>query len=171
MVDGFEQAHGPATGPKPTYGVLSEEERAEQMRKLSAKESNRLRSTLDEIAGSPLTFLRRTAVRAAAYWYWGQPRVVAGNALINIPLLLLAIAGMWLARRDPNTAVAALLVLYMNAIHAVTVVRMRYSLPVMTFVILFASFAACRLWARRRERGRPPSEAEASRAKVAGSAA
>jgi hypothetical protein len=38
----------------------------------------------------------------------------------------------------------------MNAIHAMTVVRMRYSLPVMTLIMLLAALALLTLWERRR---------------------
>jgi len=148
MVDGFDQFYNEQGGRKPAFDSLTEEEREKQIRALREKESGRLRTTMNEIAHEPLTFLRRTAVRALAYWYWGQPRVILGNALINLPLLALGIAGIWLARQARAAAVAALLIAYMNAIHAVTVVRMRYSLPVMTLVILFASLAVCRAWSR-----------------------
>jgi hypothetical protein len=137
-------------GRNPTYDTLSVEEREEQIRSMSAREANRLTTTLDAIRHSPLTFLRRTAERAAAYWYWGQPRVILGNALINIPLVLLGIVGFWFARRTSYAAIAALLVLYMNAIHAMTVVRMRYSLPIMTLIMLLAALALLALWERRR---------------------
>ncbi len=150
MVDGFDQLNNETGGHKPSFDSLTEEEREKQIHALREKESGRLRTTLNEIAHEPLTFLRRTAVRALAYWYWGQPRVIAGNAINNHPRLALGIVGLWSARHTRAAAVAALLVFYMNAIHAVTVVRMRYSLPVMTLVILFASVAACRLWERWR---------------------
>jgi Dolichyl-phosphate-mannose-protein mannosyltransferase len=151
MIDGFERFYMVGGGRNPTYDTLSVEEREEQIRNMSAREASRLETTLGEIARSPFTFLRRTAVRAAAYWYWGQPRVVLGNALINIPLVLLAIVGLWLTRRTSYAPVAALLILYMNVIHAMTVVRMRYSLPVMTLVMLLAAVAIVRLWERRQD--------------------
>jgi hypothetical protein len=150
MVDGFERFYMVGGGRNPTYDTLSVEEREEQIRSMSAREANRLTTTLDAIRHSPLTFLRRTAERAAAYWYWGQPRVILGNALINIPLVLLGIVGFWFARRTSYAAIAALLVLYMNAIHAMTVVRMRYSLPIMTLIMLLAALALLALWERRR---------------------
>jgi hypothetical protein len=152
MIDGFEtnfREQPGASGPVP---ALTQEERDASTRALQERESSRLRQMLGKVVHEPGPFLRRTAVRAAAYWYFGQPRVVLGNALINIPLLALGIAGMVMARGTSVASVAALLILYMNAIHAVTVVRMRYSLPVMPFVILFAAVACLRIAAALRAR-------------------
>jgi hypothetical protein len=149
MIDGFEERAASGGVPRDSLPRLTEEERLAAVRALEARESSRLREIAGEIARSPLAFARKTAVRFAAYWYWGQPRVIAGNALVNLPLLALGIAGLAMSWRSPPAAVAALIILYMNALHAVTVVRMRYSLPVMPFVILFAAVALVRI-ARRR---------------------
>ena len=53
--------------------------------------------------------------------------------------------------RTSYAPVATLLILYMNVIHAMTVVRMRYSLPVMTLVMLLAAVAVVRWWERRQD--------------------
>lgn len=142
MVDGFSRDPRRGALPTDSFPVLTEEERRTATRGLRAHETSRTSRVLGEIAAAPLQFARKTAVRFAAYWYWGQPRVIAGNALVNLPLLALGIAGLRLAWGSAPASVALLMILYMNALHAVTVVRMRYSLPVMPFVILFAA-AAC----------------------------
>ncbi len=156
MIDGFDYTARVGRPRTDTLSVLSEAERLAATRALQTRESSRLREILGEIGREPLSFARKTAVRFAAYWYWGQPRVVVGNALVNLPLLALGIAGIVMAWGTAPASVATLLIVYMNALHAVTVVRMRYSLPVMPLVILFAAAAIAR-FAGRRTRSRPES--------------
>jgi len=162
LVEGFEA--NPRRGPFPVDSLpqLSEAERLAATRAQSEREAARLRETLPAIAHSPVAFARKVLVRAAAYWYWGQPRVIVGNAIVNIPLLIAGIAGLVLARGRPAASVALLLILYMNVLHAVTVVRMRYSLPVMPFVILFGAYAISRAWEAIAARGANRSPLAAS---------
>ncbi len=150
MVEKFERNPPRPPAPGDTLPALSEEERAERTRLLRERESSRLAGAVAEIARSPVAFARKALVRLAAYWYWGQPRVILGNALVNIPLLVAAAFGLRAAWGAAPASVALLLIAYMNVLHALTVVRMRYSLPVMPFVILFAAYAVSR--ARRASR-------------------
>lgn len=150
MVDGFDRNPPRPRAPGDTLPALPEPERDARTRLLRELESSRLANAVRKIAADPAAFARNALVRLAAFWYWGQPRVVVVNALINLPLLVLGALGLRAAWGTPPASVALLFIAYMNILHAITVVRMRYSLPVMPFVILFAAYAVT----RRREAAR-----------------
>ena len=67
------------------------------------------------------------------------------NFATQIPLLVLGVWGVILARDRGRLAVPVLLVLYFALIHAVLVARMRYSLPVMPYVVLLAAYTLSRM--------------------------
>ncbi len=144
MIESFERNPPRPRAPGDTLPALTEAERDERTRLLRERESSRLAGAFAEIARSPVAFARKAVVRLAAYWYWGQPRVVLGNALVNVPLLVAAAFGLRAAWGTAPASVAILIIAYMNVLHALTVVRMRYSLPVMPLVILFAAYAVAR---------------------------
>jgi 4-amino-4-deoxy-L-arabinose transferase-like glycosyltransferase len=150
MVDDLEKdlRRGPIPGD--SLPRLTEEERLAQARRFREHESSRLSRIVSEILHSPAAFARKALVRLAAFWYWGQPRVILGNAIVNLPLLAAGVIGLRVAWGMPPASVALLLIAYMNVLHAVTVVRMRYSLPVMPLVVLFAAYALARLSPEKR---------------------
>jgi 4-amino-4-deoxy-L-arabinose transferase-like glycosyltransferase len=104
---------------------------------------------LARIAADPAAYAKGFLVKLAAFWYYGQPKVIVGNMIVQIPLVLLAIAGYirgW--RRYPLLPFMAVIV-YFVVIHALTITRMRYSIPVMPEVFLLAVFFMIDLWGRR----------------------
>lgn len=128
----------------------SERERLERARNNARDEVSLVGKAWARIAGDPASFLRSFVVKLGTFWYFGQPRVIAGNMAVQFPLLGLGIAAYLRERRRRDLAPFALLVAYFLVVHALTIVRMRYSLPVMPEVILLA--AASLLVARERFR-------------------
>lgn len=112
-----------------------------------------LASSLRLVRERPLAFLRSAVTKFLAFWYWGQPRVIWVNFATQIPLLVLAVWGMALGRKRASLLVPVLLILYFAGIHTLLVARMRYSLPVMPFVILFAGYTLHRMTERRARPG------------------
>jgi len=106
---------------------------------------------LARIAEDPGAYARAFLVKSAAFWYYGQPRVIAGNIAVQIPLLLLAAAGYVRGWRRHDLAPFLTLTVYFMIIHALTIVRMRYSLPVMPGTILVAAYFVLSLRRRRAE--------------------
>ncbi|RPJ46426.1 MAG: phospholipid carrier-dependent glycosyltransferase [Candidatus Latescibacterota bacterium] len=145
----------------------TEEERAARARKSAREENALVGKAFDRIAGDPVAFVKAFLVKLGAFWYFGQPKVVAGNLVVQLPILSFAVVGYvrgW-RRRDLSSFLA--LTLYFLIIHALTIVRMRYSLPIMPETILVASSAALPLFdrlaapraaARPVQSGRPPAD-------------
>ncbi|MBM3320720.1 MAG: glycosyltransferase family 39 protein [Candidatus Eisenbacteria bacterium] len=135
-------------------------EREERARESAREENSLVGSALARIVSDPGAFARAFLVKLGAFWYFGQPKVLAGNLLVQVPILLLAIAGYARGWKRFDLLPFLLLTLYMWMIHALTIVRMRYSLPVMPETILVASFFAIRLWERSRAARSPCSAAQ-----------
>ncbi|MFH1278515.1 MAG: glycosyltransferase family 39 protein [Candidatus Eisenbacteria bacterium] len=130
----------------------SERERLDRARENARDENSLIGKAMSRIARDPVSFLRSFVIKLGSFWYFGQPKVIAGNLAVQMPLLGLAIAGFLRERRRRDLAPFALLVAYFLVIHALTIVRMRYSLPVMPEVILLAGSTLLAL----RERFLPP---------------
>lgn len=115
-----------------------------------------LASSLRLVRERPGAFVRSALTKFLAFWYWGQPRVIWVNFATQIPLLVLAVWGMALARRRGGAMlVPVLLILYFAGIHTLLVARMRYSLPVMPYVIVFAGYTLHRMTERGPTRPSP----------------
>jgi hypothetical protein len=108
---------------------------------------------LARIAADPAGYAKAFAVKLGAFWYYGQPRVVAGNLAVQLPILLLAIAGYVRGWRKSDLLPFLSLSIYFLVIHSLTIVRMRYSIPIMPETILVAASFAAPILRRRR----PPS--------------
>lgn len=126
----------------------TEEERRSRARSNARDENSLIGRAADRIASDPGAFARAFAVKLAAFWYYGQPKVIAGNLIVQLPLLLFAVVGYVRGWRRHDLAPFLSLTLYFLVIHALTIVRMRYSLPVMPETILVAASAWIALRAR-----------------------
>ncbi|MBN1824802.1 MAG: glycosyltransferase family 39 protein [Candidatus Eisenbacteria bacterium] len=118
--------------------ALGEEERLERARAGARDERGLIGKALARIAGDPGAFARAFLVKSAAFWYYGQPRVIWGNVAIQIPLLLLAIGGYVRGWRRYDLKPFLAVTVYFVVVHALTIVRMRYSLPIMPETMLVA---------------------------------
>ncbi|MBN1341532.1 MAG: glycosyltransferase family 39 protein [Phycisphaerae bacterium] len=101
----------------------------------------------------PWAFLGRTIRGLARFWYLGPtPEASIVAALLNAPLLLLAIIGVWRAgpRRDPFVVLPVAVVLYYNAVGGLVNPLVRYALPAIPMLASFAGLALGSLWPRRR---------------------
>jgi len=112
-------------------------------------EDDSVESGLAHIASDPLGFAWRVVVKSVAFWYWGQTRVLKANMAIQLPLVALAFLGFLLWRRRADLTVPVMFIGYFVIIHALTTVRMRFSLPVMPFVMILSA-AAVESWLVRR---------------------
>ena len=119
--------------------VVPNEEMAEWAAEGAARERSLIGKSLDRITADPIAFLRAFAVKSAAFWYYGQPKVIVGNMMVQLPLLFLAIAGYIRRWKEFDLVPFLVLTLYFVVIHAMTIVRMRYSIPIMPETILMAS--------------------------------
>jgi 4-amino-4-deoxy-L-arabinose transferase-like glycosyltransferase len=135
----------------------TEEEKVEKTRRSAREENSLIGKAIDRIASDPLTFVKAFFVKLGAFWYYGQPKVIAGNLVVQIPILLFALAGYVRGWRRFDLLPFLALTVYFLVIHALTIVRMRYSLPIMPETILVAAYAAAPLLRRRgEEAGRSP---------------
>ncbi len=119
---------------------IPEEEREERIRKRTETERNAMGEALSRIADNPVAFARGFAVKLAAFWYYGQPKVIVGNIIVQIPLVLLALLGYIRGWKRHNLLPFLYLTLYFVLIHALTVTRMRYSIPIMPEIFLVSAF-------------------------------
>ncbi len=133
------------------------EEKEERARQSAREENSLVGRAFARIASDPAAFAKAFFVKLGAFWYFGQPKVLPGNLLVQIPILLLAVAGYARGWKRFDLLPFLLLTLYIWMIHSLTIVRMRYSLPIMPGTILVAAFFAIRLWERRRAASSPSS--------------
>jgi len=124
-----------------------------------------LDSSFRVIRENPGHFLKMIPVKVLAFWYWGQPGVIWANYATQIPLLVLGVWGVILARDRGRLMVPLLLVIYFAGVHALLVARMRYSLPVMPYVVLFAGYTLSRMTERPARVAHPAAVAPAAPAR------
>ncbi len=116
-----------------------------------------MRLTRGYLVEHPRTAVRLMARRFVTLWrFWPNPRFIEDKrqilvyALSYVPLFPLMLGGIWLAhrrRRDPlpNLLLADALIFYTTAIHVVFLAMMRYRVPLMPFLIVYAAAALVRL--------------------------
>jgi 4-amino-4-deoxy-L-arabinose transferase-like glycosyltransferase len=126
----------------------SEEERDERAKRGAREENALIGRAMARIASDPVAFIKAFLVKLGAFWYYGQPKVVIGNLLVQGPILLFALGGYFRGWRRLDLAPFLALSIYFVVIHALTIVRMRYSLPIMPETILVAAFFALSLAGR-----------------------
>ncbi len=117
----------------------TEEERRARTAQSARDEQSLIGKAFGRIAADPGAFARAFLVKLGAFWYFGQPKVIAGNMIVQIPILLLATAGYIRGWRRFDLLPFLMITLYFLVIHALTIVRMRYSLPIMPETFLVAS--------------------------------
>ncbi len=131
---------------------------------LAARDKFFFHKAVEYVKDNPVLYLRHCAGNFVQFWRF-YPRVdktvgvtpgsflfLSRNLFVVIALLtepwliLLGAAGLWLAWREKKAAaLPALYVLCNTGIHSLVISQMRYRMPVMPLVIVFAAFAAVHL--------------------------
>lgn len=100
----------------------------------------------------PMAFIPYFSEKFARLWYGtesgrNQPII----ALINLPIYLLFLAGLWFSVRNGirSSYLLITVLVYFVAIHMAVFGYFRYMLPVMPYIILFAAYGALKLFSRR----------------------
>lgn len=117
-----------------------------------------MRMARDYLIEHPVTAVKLMARRFVTLWrFWPNPEFVARKyvviyALSYAPLFPFILAGLWLAHRRrerlPDLLLVDALVLYTTAIHVIFLAMMRYRVPLMPFLILFAAISLTAMWDR-----------------------
>jgi len=110
---------------------------------------------------NPSSFLGCTTANLLRFWVTGRDEVATRlNAVVQVPYLLLAIVGFFLALRAPAAHAyvtpAAIAILYSMAVHSITLAQARYNVPLLPLLALFGAIpltallrAAGGLWRAR----------------------
>lgn len=103
---------------------------------------------------SPLLFARVVGENLFYFWCWGKKwKSTALNAILQLPLLALAIVGFALSvRKGQLKAVGplALLIMYIEAVSLPILAQARYSVPLIPFVSVFVCITLATAWAKIR---------------------
>ncbi len=105
------------------------------------------KKSLSLIKYYPSDYIKQVFWKILSFWYWsGSQLKNTINLIVNIPLLICAIAGFIYARRE-NLLILPILaaIIYFNFLHALTHSISRYSMPVIPYVILFAAYGILKL--------------------------
>lgn len=115
---------------------------------------------IDEYVRSPSLFLKCISSNLIKFWLAGKSWAsTAANALIQVPLVVLAAFGAYLIVRQGKLVLLtplALFILYYWAVHLPILGQARYSIPIVPFLAVPASFALAHFLARFRKGGAPP---------------
>lgn len=120
------------------------------------------------ILAKPGRFLKATLVRAGRFWYFAYtPQRIAFCLILHLPILLFAAFGIANAikSRVRGCGILIVIVAYFWGLHSVSHAIVRYSVPIMPLVIVFASYGLVRfndVLVRASERRRRPREGQAS---------
>lgn len=138
-------------------------EQIDSLRKLGEVEYNRImyQKGLTFIRNNPQEFLLLMGNKFCRFWrLWPHVQYVGrSNALIyfltNIlvfPLTVLGLVLGWKYRREGQRKflLVYFLVIYYTMVHMVYIATMRYREPLAPFFLIFASYAVCSLWQRKR---------------------
>jgi 4-amino-4-deoxy-L-arabinose transferase-like glycosyltransferase len=118
--------------------------------RLSEAEQSRwlAREAVKEARHSPAWFALTVCIRAAQFWYSGREGTRTLLSLVcQVPLLTVGAMGLWLAVRRRAAAERALMlgavltICHFWTLHSLTFATVRYCLPAMPFVVVFASLA------------------------------
>jgi hypothetical protein len=117
---------------------------------------------VERVRQDPLGYLRLMGQRLVAMWYKTSSGRYEGFALLlNGPLLLLAVPGIVLSLRQGARVLHLLVfVVYYTMLHMVTIANVRYTLPMIPILLMFAMVTVDRLWSLRNrgvEDTRPPT--------------
>jgi 4-amino-4-deoxy-L-arabinose transferase-like glycosyltransferase len=104
-----------------------------------------LKIVIDEYKKSPVLFIKVIGVNLFNFWFGGRTWTsVALNAIVQVPLLVLAIMGIGLAVRQnqvKNIAPFGLLIVYIVGVSIPILALARYSVPLIPFVSILACMA------------------------------
>lgn len=127
-------------------------------RKPNEMEVNELfnKLSIESVKNEPIEFIKKIFTGILAYWYLGGSQFKSVLiAIINLPMLLLACLGLFYSIKcKTNIIPLLLLILYFTLIHAVILAIARYSVPIMPYVIIFASFGIINLYEKLKEKTR-----------------
>jgi 4-amino-4-deoxy-L-arabinose transferase-like glycosyltransferase len=126
-----------------------------------ANQATFIRAALENVLSSPLQFMELVARRFVRFWFFIQnpdrQRFMAAIVLVQLCYLVPGMIGVYHALREQQRAIWFLLlpIIYYVVLHSLTLAEVRYSVPVMPYVTIFASYALARLiislrWTRRR---------------------
>jgi hypothetical protein len=103
-----------------------------------------LRSVIHEYSTNPTLFARCVARNTLNFWFAGKDwRSTAFNVIVQLPLLFLAAVGARRALQSNHNAVldvTLLLVVYLMALHVPILAQARYSVPLIPYLSILASF-------------------------------
>ncbi|MBI2557284.1 MAG: hypothetical protein HYW13_07755 [Planctomycetes bacterium] len=88
------------------------------------------------------------------FWYLGESKIKSmGMALLQFPVLILALLGFYLALKKRIKCIFPLysVILYFTLVHAAILPISRYSIPIMPYIIMFASFGIITLYNKLKE--------------------
>ena len=115
-----------------------------------ASERPFLTLALDKIKAAPLGYLKSTILRVVGFWYLGYTLLgTIKNLAEHLPIYALAVVGLLTLQHNGWRKFILLLpILYLNLVHGLTHAMLRYALPVMPIVFLFAASGTLWLLAR-----------------------
>lgn len=144
-------------GPQATGGSdLAAANALPEIQHLSETQQNRffVQRSWEQMSADPARVLRLAAHKLARMWSpWLHAEGYRGPALQaismgwSVPVYLLALLGVWRLRRQGwRLAILVLPVIYLSAVHMVFVGSVRYRVPIMPILDLWAGIGAIELW-------------------------
>ena len=103
----------------------------------------------NNIKDNPLEFLEKIFIGCFHFWYLGENKIKSlGLAILQFPLIIFAIFGFYFAYKKKIMLIIPLysIILFFMLIHAVIQAIFRYSIPIMPYVLIFASFGIINLY-------------------------
>jgi hypothetical protein len=111
-----------------------------------------MQQTVARYRDDPVLLARCAGANLFHFWFLGKNAVATAlNVGIQLPLLALALTGVFvLARRRPAAAWAplALFVTYVVAVHLPIIAHARHGIPLVPFLGVFAAAALVAAWQR-----------------------
>lgn len=109
-----------------------------------------LQGAKTEYIRHPALFVECAARNAFNFWFLGKTWLVTRlNMLVEIPLLVLALNGLYLLRKRGllrKMGIMLTFVLSIIAVHVAIIAAARYSIPVMIFLVIPASVSILSIW-------------------------
>ncbi len=107
---------------------------------------------MDEYKKYPVLFLKCLALNIFNFWFTGKTwTATAVNIIIQLPYLLLAVAGVLVAFQKKQVAVVGpwiLLIAYTVAVYLPILAQARYSVPLVPLLSIFATLALISGWTK-----------------------
>ena len=153
----FHQNHGIAM--KKAFekeGQIIEKFESLNKRKITEVELDEIfnKIAFNYIKENPIEFLEKIRIGCLHFWYLGESKIKSmGMALLQFPVLMLALLGFYLALKKRIKCIFPLysVILYFTLVHAAILPISRYSIPIMPYIIMFASFGIITLYNKLKE--------------------